>query len=151
DDERSSSHETIVAQLSRRNLPDFRDLAARSRLAVTTARGPAPTVESPNPTEGAGMFITKTLLLVCILAAGLLASPPAAGSRGGQRSGGPTRSMLHALHTAASALACSSVGGPDGSGSSASSAGRLTVRTTRSKSPFVVTTSQRAPSTDSTR
>jgi hypothetical protein len=97
------------------------------------------------------MFITKTLLVVCILAAGLLASPPAAGSRGDQRSGGPTRSIFDARHTASSASICSGVGAPAGSGRSGCSAGRPKVRTTCSNSPLVVTTSQRAPSSDSTR
>jgi hypothetical protein len=86
------------------------------------------------------MFITKLLLVVCVLSAGLLVSPPAAGSRPAlvQASGGPTRSMFAARHIAASASACSGVGGPAGSGSSA---GRPKLRTTCSKSPLVVMTS----------
>jgi hypothetical protein len=89
------------------------------------------------------MFITKLLLVVCVLSAGLLVSPPAAGSRPAlvQASGGPTRSMFAARHIAASASACSGVGGPAGSGSSGRSAGRPKLRTTCSKSPLVVMTS----------
>ena len=66
-------------------------------------------------------------------------------------SGGPTNSIPCCRAAPASASACSGVGGPCGLGSPGRSAWRLSARTKRSKSPAAVTSSQRAPSRDSTR